>query len=50
MPPLLQLRKVPGKGDQGWKKVSFCRFFTDQKIASSVEKKWGGGGGGGGTL
>ena len=30
MPPLLQMQKLPGKGDGGWKKVSlrlFCFFF-----------------------
>jgi len=35
MPPLLQLQKLLGKGDGGWKKVSLHHFFADQKIASS---------------
>ena len=35
MPLLLQLEKVPGKGDGGWKKVSLHRFLADQKIATS---------------
>ena len=40
MPPLLQLQKLPGKGDGGWeKKVSLQRFLADQKTASSWEKK-----------
>ena len=38
MPPLLQLQKLPGKGDGGWKKVSLCRFFADQKIAEFVKR------------
>ena len=43
MPPLLQLQKLPGKGDGGWKKVSLHRFGADQKIASSWKKNafWG---------
>ena len=36
MPILLQLQKLPWKGDG--KKVSLCRFLYDQKIASSVKK------------
>ena len=39
MPVLLQLQKLPLKGDGGWKKVSLCRFLADQKIASSSKKK-----------
>ena len=36
MPILLQLQKVPWKGDGGWgKKVSLRRVLADQKIASS---------------
>ena len=36
MPTLLQLQKLPRKGDGGWKnKVSLRRFLADQKIASS---------------
>ena len=35
---MLQLQKLPGKGDGGWgKKVSLHRFLADQKIAIS----WG---------
>ena len=42
MPPLLQLQKLPGKGDGGWKKVSLHRFLADQKIASLWKKcVWG---------
>ena len=38
MPPLLQLQKLPGKGNGGWgKKVSLCRFLADQNI----EISWG---------
>ena len=37
MPPLLQLQKLPGKGDGGWKKKCLRRFLADQKIVSS----WG---------
>ena len=33
MPALLQLQKIPGKGDGGWKKVSLRRFLADQKNA-----------------
>ena len=36
MPPLLQLQKLPGKGDGGWKKVSLRRFLAE--IAISWEK------------
>ena len=32
MPSLLQLQKLPGKGDGGWKKVSLCRFLADENI------------------
>ena len=43
MPPLLQLQKVPGKGDGSWKKKKrkSLRHFSvaDQKIASSWPKK-----------
>ena len=35
MPTLLQLQKLPGKGDGGWKKSVFASFMADQKIASS---------------
>ena len=39
MPPLLQLQKLLGKGDAGWKKKgALRRFLADQKIASSWEK------------
>ena len=38
MPILLQLQKLPWKGDGGWKKVSLRRFLADQKIASSLKK------------
>ena len=38
MPPLLQLLKLPWKGDGGWTKVSLRRFLADQKIASSWKK------------
>ena len=27
MPPLLQLQKLPGKGDGGWKKSVFASVF-----------------------
>ena len=27
MPPLLQLQKLPGKGDRGWEKSVFVSFF-----------------------
>ena len=39
MPPLLQLQKLLGKGDGGWKKVSLHHFSADQKIAISWGKK-----------
>ena len=29
MPILLQLQKLPWKGDGGWKNVSLCRFLAD---------------------
>ena len=32
MLPLLQLQKLPGKGDGGWKKVSLHHFLADQEI------------------
>ena len=40
MPPLLQLQKLPGKWDGGWKKEEVCLrlFGADQKIASSWKK------------
>ena len=39
MPILLQLQKLPGKGDGGWKKSVFVLLFlADQKIASSWKK------------
>ena len=40
MPPLLQLQKLPGKWDGGWrkKKVSLHCFLADKKIASSSNK------------
>ena len=41
MPPLLQLQKLPGKGD-GVLKKSVRHFLPDQKIMSSWRKKnWG---------
>ena len=50
MPPLLQLQKLPGKGDAGLKKKSVfvTGFLADQKIAISCVCVCGGGGGGGG--
>ena len=39
MLPLLQLQKLPGKGDEGLKKVSLRRFLADRKIASSEREK-----------
>ena len=39
MPTLLQLQKLPGKGDGGWKKSVFASFMADQEIASSWETK-----------
>ena len=39
MPPLLQLQKLAGKGDRGWKKVSLHCFLADQKIVILWEKK-----------
>ena len=52
MPPLLQLQKLPGKGDGAWRKGSLClfwltrrswvygkkSFWADQKITNSWEK------------
>ena len=38
MPALLQLQKLPGKGDGGWKKVSLHLFLADQEIASLWKK------------
>ena len=38
MPPLLQLQKLPGKGDGKWEKMSLRRFLADKKIASSWKK------------
>ena len=39
MRPLLQLQKLPGKGDGGWGKKVFLRcFLADQEIASSWKK------------
>ena len=39
MPPLLQLQKLPGKGDGGWTKKCLCVvFLADQKIASSWKR------------
>ena len=35
MPPLLQLQKLPGKGDGGWRGIKKCLcvvFVADQKI------------------
>ena len=32
MPPLLQLEKLPGKGDGGWKKCHCIIFLADQMI------------------
>ena len=32
MLPLLQLQKLPGEGDGGWKKVSLHHFLADQEI------------------
>ena len=40
MPPLLQLPKLPGKGDGGWEKVSLHCFSAGQKIASLTKKMW----------
>ena len=28
MPPLLQLQKLPGKGDEGWTESVFASFFV----------------------
>ena len=49
MPILLQLQKLPGKGDGGWEKSVFASFFSvfffflaDQKIVSSWKNAfWG---------
>ena len=38
MPALLQLQKLPGNGDGGWKKGVFASFLADQKIAISWKK------------
>ena len=38
MPTLLQLQKLPWKGDGGWKKVSLRHFLADLKIAYSEKK------------
>ena len=39
MPPLLELQKVPGKGDREWEKSVFASFLADQKIAISWGEK-----------
>ena len=43
MPILLQLQKLPWKGDGGWKKVSLRRFGADRRSRVRREKKsfWG---------
>ena len=39
MAAMLQLQKLPGKVDGGWKKVSLrCFFVADQKIVSLWKK------------
>ena len=35
MPILLQLQKLPWKGDGGWKKSVSASFLAEKKIASS---------------
>jgi len=37
MPPLLQLQKLPGIGDEGWKKV-FVSFFGSPEDHKFMEK------------
>ena len=39
MPPLLQLQKLQGKGDGGWKKSVFALFFGWPEDREFVEKK-----------
>ena len=39
MPPLLQLQKLPGKGDGGWEKSVFALFFGWPEDWSSWKKK-----------
>ena len=42
MPPLLQLQKLPGKGDGGWKKSVFVLFFGCPEDREFVKKVfWG---------
>ena len=42
MLPLLQLQKLPGKGDGGWgKKVSLHHFLADQIVSSWKKWFWG---------
>ena len=38
MPPLLQLQKLLGKGDGGWKKSVFASFFGGPEDHKFVEK------------
>ena len=37
MPPLLQLQKIPGKGDGGWNKSVFASFFCWPEDREFVE-------------
>ena len=39
MPPLLQLQKLPGKGDGGWVKSVFASFFGRPEDREFVKKK-----------
>ena len=39
MPPLLQLQKLPGKGDGGWTKSVYVSFFGCPEDREFVEKK-----------
>ena len=38
MPPLLQLQKLPGIGDGGWKKSDFVSFFGSPEDHEFMEK------------
>ena len=38
MPPWLQLQKLLGKGDGGWKKSVSASFLVDQKTVSLGKK------------
>ena len=38
MPPLLQLQKLPGKGDGGWEKSVLHCFLANQKIVTLRKK------------